>query len=258
MSVVSERIPLREVVDGVPLRYRRRTDRAAQPGVLLVAVGVQPNGPFRVLDWLATPSETTETYEQLFTRRWERVQLIVSDGWDSIPAAAQIVYPSADHPLCLVHWFRNLQAETPPLERWQRRKLRREFWWLWEADDERQLRLWSTSFCRRWRCWAPQMAEKFQAELHRVLAFLRWPPAWRHRLRTTNLAEGFFRHLRRYLSRFPGCRDAAHSEHVLGCYVLAAEQMHAGEQTMTRRPRNPTFNRMAVQCPGLPRTSWRK
>lgn len=43
----------------------------------------------------------------------------------------------------------------------------------------------------------------------------------------TNLSEGFFRHLRRYLSRFPGCQDAAHSEQVLGCYVLAAEQMNA-------------------------------
>src|SRR5574341_1196965 len=107
------------VVDGVHLRYRRRADRAAQPGVLLVAVGVQGNGRFQVLDWRAAPSETTEAYEQLFQqlfeRGLERVQLIVSDGLDSIPAAAQIVYPTADHQLCLVHWFRNLQAETPPL-----------------------------------------------------------------------------------------------------------------------------------------------
>jgi transposase-like protein len=49
----------------------------------------------------------------------------------------------------------------------------------------------------------------------------------RHRLRTTNLAEGFFRHLRRYLGRFPGCVDAAHSEQVLGCFILACEQAHA-------------------------------
>jgi hypothetical protein len=32
--------------------------------------------------------------------------------------------------------------------------------------------------------------------------------------------------LRRYLSRFPGCRDAGHSEQILGCFLLAAEQMH--------------------------------
>jgi len=48
-----------------------------------------------------------------------------------------------------------------------------------------------------------------------------------HRLRTTNFAEGFFRPLRRYLGHFPGRGDAAHSEQILGCYILACEQAHA-------------------------------
>ena len=64
-------------------------------------------------------------------------------------------------------------------------------------------------------------------ELPRVLAYLRWPASWRHRLRTTNLAEGFFRHLRRYLGHFPGGTDAAHSEQILGCFLLASEATHA-------------------------------
>ena len=48
------------VVDGPHLRYRRRVDRTAQPGVLLVAVGVRPNGPFQVREWRVAPAETTE------------------------------------------------------------------------------------------------------------------------------------------------------------------------------------------------------
>jgi transposase-like protein len=63
-------------------------------------------------------------------------------------------------------------------------------WWIWEAEDESQLRRWAARFCRRWQFWAPAMVEKFRAELHRVLAYLRWPAAWRHRLRTTNLSVG--------------------------------------------------------------------
>lgn len=70
-----------------------------------------------------------------------------------------------------------LELLTPPLAAAQRRKFRREFWWIWEADDEPQLRLWANSFCRRWRFWAPEMVDKFRAELHRVLAYLRWPPS---------------------------------------------------------------------------------
>lgn len=86
------------VVDGIHLRYRRRVDRAARPGVLLVALGVRPNGTFLVLDWQAAPAETTAAYAELFTRLWQRgleqVQLIVSDGAEAITQAAAVL--SAD------------------------------------------------------------------------------------------------------------------------------------------------------------------
>ncbi len=218
------------VVDALHHRYRRRAQRGPREGVLLVAVGVRCDGSFAVLDWLAAPAETTAAYEQLFTRLWqrglERVELLVSDGAEAIASAAQMVYPAAAHQLCLAHWFRNLEALTPALRFEQRRRFRREFWHLWDALDEHELRRWARRFCARWRWHAPEMVDKFRDELHRVLAYLRWPARWRHRLRTSNLAEGFFRHLRKYLNRFPGCLDAAHAEHVLGCFLLAAEGMH--------------------------------
>ncbi len=218
------------VVDGIYLRYRRRVSRAARKGVLLVAVGVREGGGFDVLDWRGAAGETTEDYEELLTRLWKRglesVELIVSDGAEAILSAAQTVYPAARHQLCLVHWFRNLEALTPRFPWFQRRKFRREFWWIWDAENERQAREWARRFGARWRWAAPEMVEKFQAELPRVLAFFAFPAPWRHRLRTTNLGEGWFKHLRRYLSRFPGCGNAEHSEQILGCFLLAAEQMH--------------------------------
>lgn len=218
------------VVDALHHRYRRRADRGPREGVLLVAVGVRRDGSFAVLDWLAAPAETTAAYEQLLTRLWQRglqrIELLVSDGAEAIASAAAIVYPAAAHQLCLAHWFRHLEGLTPRLRWEQRRKFRREFWHLWDALDERELRGWARCFCARWQFWAPEMVRKFRDELHRVLAYLRWPAHWRHRLRTSNLAEGFFRHLRKYLNRFPGCVDADHAEQVLGCFLLAAEGMH--------------------------------
>jgi hypothetical protein len=98
------------------------------------------------------------------------------------------------------------------------------------AEGDRRiaaLRRWAASFSRRWRFWVPAMVGKFQAEFLRVVPYSRWPVRWRHRLRTTNLAEGSFRHLRRWLGRFPGCREAAHSEHVPGCFIRGCEQAHA-------------------------------
>jgi putative transposase len=218
------------VVDGVYLRYRRHVSCAARKGVLLVAVGVREGGSFDVLDWRGAFAESAEDYEELFTQLWRRglesVELIVSDGLPAVVSAAQMVYPAARHQLCLAHWFRHLEALTPRFPWFQRRKFRREFWWIWDAENEDQAREWARRFCARWRWAAPEMVQKFQSELPQVLAFFAFPAPWRHRLRTTNLGEGWFRHLRRYLSRFPGCRNAEHSEQVIGCFLLAAEQMH--------------------------------
>lgn len=230
----SEAIPPRRyraiVVDGIYLRYRRSVAQAARPGVLLVAVGVREGGGFEVLDWRAASAETAEDYEELLTRLWKRglegVELIVSDGLSAIVSAAQMVYPAAGHQRCLAHWFRNLEALTPRFPWFQRRQFRREFWWIWEAETLGQARDWARRFGARWRWSAPEMVEKFQFELEQVLAFFAFPVSWRHRLRTTNLGEGWFKHLRRYLSRFPGCRNAEHSEQVLGCFLLAAEATH--------------------------------
>jgi transposase-like protein len=211
------------VVDGIYLRYRRSVSQPERKGV-------REGGGFEVLDWVAVSAETTEDYEELLTRLWkrglEKVELIVSDGLTAIVGAAQMVYPRARHQRCLAHWFRNLEALTPRFSWLQRRKLRREFWWIWDAENETQARDWARRFCARWRWAAPEMVEKFQFELEQVLAFFNFPAQWRHRLRTTNLGEGWFKHLRRYLSRFPGCRNAEHSEQVLGCFLLAAESMH--------------------------------
>ena len=218
------------VVDGIYLRYRRSVSQPGRKGVLLVAVGVREGGGFEVLDWRAAAAESTEEYEALFTRLWHRglqsVELIVSDGAASAMSAGQVVYPAARHQLCLAHWFRNLEALTPRFAWFARKKFRREFWWIWEAETEGQARRWARRFGARWHRAAPEMVEKFQWELDQVLAYFAFPAPWRHRLRTTNLGEGWFKHLRRYLSRFPGCCNAEHSEQVLGCFLLAAESMH--------------------------------
>ena len=148
--------------------FLRQLKRAVEG--LLVAVGVRADGRFQVLDWLAAPRETTEAYEQLFMRLFQRgldeVALIVSDGADAIAAAAALVYPTAAHQLCLAHWFRNLEALTPRFPWDQRRRFRREFWWVWEAENEHQVRHWARRFCARWRWAAPQMVEKFQQEFN--------------------------------------------------------------------------------------------
>lgn len=68
----------------------------------------------------------------------------------------------------------------------------REFWWIWDTKNNVQARDWARRFRARWWWAAPEMVEKFKAELEGVLAFFTFPAQWRHRLRTTNLGEGWF------------------------------------------------------------------
>jgi len=136
-------------------------------------------------------------------------------------------YPGAAHQRCGAHWSRSLEDLMPALHAVRRRKFRRQFWWFGKADHEPTLRRRAASYPGLPRFWAPRRVAKFQAAFPRVLAYLRWLAHWRHRLRTTGFAHGFFRHRHCYLSRFPSCLNPAHSEQVLGCFILACEQAHA-------------------------------
>ncbi len=48
---------------------------------------------------------------------------------------------------------------------------------------------------------------------------------WTYRLKTANLAEGFFRNLRRFLGRFPNFLSPEHAARALGLYLLGAENV---------------------------------
>jgi putative transposase len=165
--------------------------RSLDSKVLLVVVGVREGVGFEVLGWRAAAVEPTEDNEELLIRLRKRglecVELIVSAGLSAIVSAAQIVYPASRHQRCLAHWFRNWEALTPRFTWFERRKFRREFWWIWKAENQTQARDWARRLCARWRWATSKMVEKFQFELEQVRAFFRFqrtgqigyaPPTW--------------------------------------------------------------------------------
>ena len=142
------------VVDGVWVHYRRSPRRRQRSGVLLVAIGLDWGGGFRVLDWEVAEAESTEAYATLFQRLYERgleeVPLIVADGCGSVPTAAQIVYPMAQLQPCLRHWAQGLHALLYQRTWHQRRRFRQDFWWIYEAESVEQAERWALHFVRRW------------------------------------------------------------------------------------------------------------
>ena len=228
-------------VDGIYLRYRRS---AKKPGTKRSpagrAVGVREGARVRSIGLrLAAEAETSQAYEELFTRLWQRgleqVDLVISDGAEGAVSAAAVVYAAAAHQLCLAHWFRNLEGLTPRLQWWQRRKFRREFWWIFEAEQETQLRKWAGSFARRAGVsGAPEMVREVYKRNCRGC----WPTCDSLGMKPGDTAspydefmrkDFFVYHLRRYLGPFswlPWMPFRVY-EQVLGCYLLAAERMHA-------------------------------
>jgi len=216
------------VVDAVWVHYRRSPRRRTRSGCLLVAIGVEFGGGFRVLDWQVAEAEGAEAYLALLGRLYERgleeVPLIVADGCGSVRAAAAVVYPQAQLQPCLRHWLRSLEAWLHKRSWRHKRRLRRDFWWIYEAESGEQAEGWALHFVRRWARAEPEFVHQFWQGFDASITFLKAGlETWSYRLKTTNLAEGFFRNLRRFLGRFPGFVSPEHSERALGLYVLGAE-----------------------------------
>jgi transposase-like protein len=216
------------VVDAVWVHYRRGARCRTRSGCLLVAIGVEWGGSFRVLDWQVAEAEDAQAYLALLGRLYERgleeVPLIVADGCGSVRAAAQGVYPQAQLQPCLRHWLQNLEALLHKRSWLHRRRLRRDFWWIYEAESVEQAQRWALHFLRRWARSEPDFVQQFWQGFAASVTFLKAGlRTWSYRLKTTNLAEGFFRNLRRFLGRFPGFVSPQHSERALGLYLLGAD-----------------------------------
>lgn len=206
-------------VDGIFGRYRN-----AGEAVLSVAVGVRWDGTFDVLDWQAGQSESAALLQTLLHRLYQRglksLRLLVGDGAGALKAAQEIVYPAADFQRCLWHLGRTLRGGLPMDSQ---ERFRRDFWEVYNGLDRREVRSRARRFVRRWEEVCPRSTAAFQAHFEQTLGYLPFPRAWRHRVRTVNLAEGFFRNFRRFFNRFPGFQDEEHLSRSMGLYLLGAK-----------------------------------
>jgi len=214
------------VVDAVWVHYRRSPCRRTRSGTLLV--GVELGGSFRVLDWQVAEGEDREAhqapFQRLYDRGLEEVPLIVADGCGSVRAGAEIIYPQAQLQPCLRHRLKSLEGLLQKHSWLHKRRLRRDFWWIFAGESVEQARRWALHFCHRCARSEPGLVHAFWQGFDASITFLKaCLQTWSYRLKTTNLAEGFFRNLRRFLGRFPGFVSPVHCDRALGLYLLGAE-----------------------------------
>lgn len=211
------------VVDGVWGKQRK-----GKKQVLLVALGVLADGRFEVLDWQAADSESGSAYEgllnRLYARGLETVELIVGDEVGALPGAADLVYPQAERQVCLYHLQQTLARLLRDRSWLHQLRFRRAYWRIFDAETVAEAKRKLGRFCQLWQEKEPPMVAALRTRSTHLFCYFRFPEEWRHRARTTNLGENFFRHFRRFLSRFPGWEDQDHAERILATYLLSQEE----------------------------------
>ena len=237
------------IVDGVHGRYRGR-----KRGVCLLAIGVDDQGKAHVLDWLGASSEGARWYRRLFRRLKQRglqhLEVLVSDDGSGIVSAAQDVWPEGfSHQLCLWHFSHEIEQCLVKRSWLHIRRFLRDYWEIFDAlEMDEALTRWE-AFVQKWSAQEPQAVKHMQRKRQKLLVYLGYPHTWRHRIRTVNLAEGFFSRLQRMLCRYPGWVNEDHIGFVVGLFLLGSQVFHHNQlnfyqQTIPENILTLNFNRM--------------
>jgi len=226
------------VVDGVHGRFRL----SGQKAVCLVAIGVDGQGKAHLLDWQGCESESARNWRQLFRRLMQRglgrIELLVSDDTKGAVKAYRSVWgDEGKHQLCLWHFQRELAGKLQDRSWGTRHRMIGQYWEVFNGDNLADCLNRAHRFMRQWSREAG-MVEHFRQKLPLLVAFYNYPVYWRHRIRTVNLAEGFFSHLQTFLKRFPGWMDPHHIEGLLALFVKSVKVFN--------------INKTEIYCQGIP------
>lgn len=133
--------------------------------------------------------------------------------------AVKEVYSGSGFQICLWHFCRDLMRHVKGLDYLARQRLYHDFWEVFHAYDletcyERYL-----CFLRRWGRVNDGVSRLFSRYEENLFTFYGVDARYRHRVRSVNMAESFFRHLREFLRRYPGWCDEAHIGRIMGIFL---------------------------------------
>lgn len=208
------------VVDGVWLKYRK-----GGKGVILAALGITHCGQVVFLDWQVSSSESSSNWLRLFrslqSRGLKRPELVVSDDTPAIKQALSYAYGKpVSHQLCLWHISQDMKRHMHNRCYWNVRSFIRDYWEVFDALSKKELEKRFKLFIESWQKKEPEAIGVLLNKRSQMLYYFSYDIKWRHRLRTTNLAEGFFKHLRTFMRRYPGWENDNQVDTAFGLYLL--------------------------------------
>jgi transposase-like protein len=215
--------------DGVVLK--RKTGGGARRRVVLVALGITPEGHKEVIDFFIAPGESQGAWEEFLCDLYRRgltaqgVALIITDGGKGLLAALPLVYPRIPLQRCWAHKGRNVLNYVRMADQ---QAVKRDLHKISHAQSIRKAQKAVRNFSIRWRKRYPKAVKCLMADEEELLAFFRIPePPLRPQIRTTNAIERRFREVRRRTRPMGVFSDRTSMERILYA-VFTYENLRQG------------------------------
>jgi len=185
-------------LDATYLPVRRDT---VTKEALYFALGITPEGYKEILSYSLFPTESAHNWEiilsDLRVRGVEESLLFVTDGLAGIKDALSNVFPKAKHQSCWVHLARNVSHGVRVKDR---SEVLNDLKTVYTQDTLDAAETALDTFINTWDKRYPKMIEKLKKNPS-LFTFLSFPKQIRASIYTTNLIEGFNKHLKRYTKR---------------------------------------------------------
>ncbi len=220
------------IFDGVVLK--RRTGAGSVKRVVLVVLGITPDGRKEVIDFSIALGESREAWEGFLTDCYKRglteegIEMMVSDGGKGLLAALPLVYPKIPIQRCWAHKSRNVLNHVRKADR---EVVKRDLHAIQYAAGIGKAQMAIGAFARRWKGTYPKAVTCLLADEEDLLSFFQInnPSLW-PQIRTTNAIERRFREVRRRTRPMGVFSDRTSMERILYA-VFSYENLRQGVAT---------------------------
>ena len=218
--------------DGVVLK--RRTGAGSMKRVVLVALGITPEGRKEVIDFHIASGESQGAWEEFLTDLYKRglgeesIELLVTDGGKGLRAALPMVYPGIPLQRCWAHKSRNVLNYVRKADH---EAVKADLHAIQYATGVREAQKAIGAFAQRWNHVYPKAVACLCADEEQLLTFLQIKDAkWWSQIRTTNAIERRFREVRRRTRPMGVFSDRTSMERILYA-VFSYENLRQGVAT---------------------------
>lgn len=215
--------------DGVVLK--RRSGAGSVKRVVLVALGITPEGSKEVIDFSIAQGESQAAWERFLTDMHQRglrdegVELIITDGGRGLLGALPVVYPGIPIQRCWAHKTRNV---LNCVRKADHEHVKTDLHKISHASGIRQAQRALRDFKATWEATYPKAVECLLADEEDLLTFftVKDPSLW-SQIRTTNAIERRFVEVRRRTRPMGVFSDRTSMERILYA-VFSYENLRQG------------------------------